>query len=90
MAFTRQRPINSNRVMVFSSWSTLIAVHATFGYSNRGTVFSFWSVMRWYKQDSWGVRHSISEWEVEVGIEELGSGVRKRVRSVTVIGGSLS
>jgi hypothetical protein len=48
VAVARQRPANSNRGMVFSTWSTKQQLNG-----NRGTVFSVWSISRCYKQDSW-------------------------------------
>jgi hypothetical protein len=47
-ATARQQPINNNRGMLFSVWSTKQQSN-----SNRGTVLSVWSVPRCYKLDSW-------------------------------------
>jgi hypothetical protein len=44
---TRQKPINSNRGMVFSAWSAKQQFNI-----NRGTMFYVWSMPRCYKQDN--------------------------------------
>jgi hypothetical protein len=55
-AVTRQRPVNSNRGMLFSARSAPVTAHLSSIYSNRGTVCSVRSVAKCYKQDSWSSR----------------------------------